>query len=246
MTAWGRPLGTLATKTARWATTWLQWSSVPGKASSISVGFSHACALLDDLSIACWGHNGQGQRDGTNNDVDTTAEMGAGLGRLTCRQPGHPPSRKLVLLMRDNPGRTVRCWGENSDGRLGVYDSVDDDIGDQSGEMGGEMQMTNLYGPPDFDGDGWMTSGTLTTTTTGTWTDDDLPFDERDWFDHDGDGLGSTWTLTTTTVRQTAEEDTTEKWSDAEEEACGTLWWSSLSSPTTTTGTGYATRQRRR
>jgi hypothetical protein len=87
---------------------------------------------------------------------------------------------------------TVRCWGENSDGRLGVYDGVDDDIGDESGEMGGEMQITNLYMvPPDFDGDGWIDLWDSDDDNDGYLdTDDDLPFDERDWFDHDGDGLG--------------------------------------------------------
>ena len=65
-------------------------------ASSISVGYSHACALLDNLSIACWGHNGQGQIGiGTNNDVDTTAEMGAGLVTAdlpTTRSSSSPPA----------------------------------------------------------------------------------------------------------------------------------------------------------
>ena len=36
----------------------------------------------------------------------------------------------------------------------------------------------------------------------------------------------------------TAEEDTAEKWSDAEEEACGTLWWSALSEPNDYDGDG--------
>ena len=36
----------------------------------------------------------------------------------------------------------------------------------------------------------------------------------------------------------TEEEDTAEKWSDAEEEACGTLPWSSLSQPEDADGDG--------
>ena len=212
-------------------------------ASSISVGYSHACALLDNLSIACWGHNGQGQIGiGTNNDVDTTAEMGAGL--VTTDLPTTRSSSVSsgwyysCAIIQDG---TVRCWGENSDGRLGVYDGVDDDIGDESGEMGGELQITNLYMvPPDFDGDGWIDLWDSDDDNDGYLdTDDDLPFDERDWFDHDGDGLGiNVDTDDDDPSVKTAEEDTAEKWSDAEEEACGTLWWSSLSEPSDYDGDG--------
>ena len=212
-------------------------------ASSISVGYSHACALLDNLSIACWGHNGQGQIGiGTNNDVDTTAEMGAGL--VTADLPTTRSSSVSsgwyysCAIIQDG---TVRCWGENSDGRLGVYDGVDDDIGDESGEMGSEMQITNLYMvPPDFDGDGWIDLWDSDDDNDGYLdTDDDLPFDERDWFDHDGDGLGiNVDTDDDDPSVKTAEEDTAEKWSDAEEEACGTLWWSSLSEPSDYDGDG--------
>ena len=212
-------------------------------AASISVGYSHACALLDNLSIACWGHNGQGQIGiGTNNDVDTPAEMGAGL--VTADLPTTRSSSVSsgwyysCAIIQDG---TVRCWGENSDGRLGVYDGVDDDIGDESGEMGGELQITNLYMvPPDFDGDGWIDLWDSDDDNDAYLdTNDDLPFDQRDWFDHDGDGLGvNVDTDDDDSSVKTAEEDTAEKWSDAEEEACGTLWWSSLSEPSDYDGDG--------
>ena len=212
-------------------------------ASSISVGYSHACALLDNLSIACWGHNGQGQIGiGTNNDVDTTAEMGAGLetADLPTTRSSSVSSGWYYSCAIIHDG-TVRCWGENSDGRLGVYDGVDDDIGDESGEMGGELQITNLYMvPPDFDGDGWIDLWDSDDDNDGYLdTEDDLPYDERDWFDHDGDGLGiNVDTDDDDPSVKTAEEDTAEKWSDAEEEACGTLWWSGLSEPNDYDGDG--------
>ena len=101
--------------------------------------------------------------------------------------------------------------------------------------------MTNLYMvPPDFDGDGWIDLWDSDDDNDGYLdTDDDLPFDERDWFDHDGDGLGiNVDTDDDDPSVKTAEEDTTEKWSDAEEEACGTLWWSSLSEPNDYDGDG--------
>ena len=94
--------------------------------------------------------------------------------------------------------------------------------------------------PPDFDGDGWIDLWDSDDDNDGYLdTDDDLPFDQRDWFDHDGDGLGvNVDTDDDDPSVKTAEEDTAEKWSDAEEEACGTLWWSGLSEPNDYDGDG--------
>ena len=107
--------------------------------------------------------------------------------------------------------------------------------------MGGDLQITNLYMvPPDFDGDGWIDLWDSDDDNDGyVDTEDDLPFDNRDWFDHDGDGLGvNVDTDDDDPTVKTADEDTSEKWSDAEEEACGTLWWSSLSDPNDYDGDG--------
>ena len=212
-------------------------------ATSISVGYSHVCALLDNLSIACWGDNGQGQVGiGTNNDVDTAAEMGAGLETAdlpTTRSSSVSSGWYYSCAVIDDGA--VRCWGMDNDGRLGVYDGVDDDIGDESGELGGELQITNLYMvPPDFDGDGWIDLWDSDDDNDGYLdTNDDLPFDQRDWFDHDGDGLGvNVDTDDDDPDITTADQDTVTKWSDAEEIACGTLWWSSMSEPTDYDGDG--------
>ncbi|MBJ29671.1 MAG: hypothetical protein CMB61_06435 [Euryarchaeota archaeon] len=213
-------------------------------ASSISVGYSHACALLDNLSIACWGDNGQGQIGiGTNNDVDTPVEMGSGLQTTDLPTPRSSSIASgyyhSCAIIQDG---TVRCWGEDNDGRLGVhYGDGNDNVGDETGEMGGELQITNLYMiPPDHDGDGWIDLWDSDDDNDGfVDTEDDLPFDERDWFDHDGDGLGvNVDTDDDDPAVSKAEEDTAEKWSDAEEAACGTLPWSSLSDPSDYDGDG--------
>ena len=82
--------------------------------------------------------------------------------------------------------------------------------------------------PADFDGDGWIDIWDSDDDNDG-YTDpnDDLPFDERDWFDHDSDGLGvNVDTDDDDASIRTAAQDTALKWSDSEEMACGTLWWS--------------------
>ena len=46
-------------------------------ATSISVGWNHSCALLDNASVKCWGFNGFGQLG-----IDNTTAMGDGSGEM--------------------------------------------------------------------------------------------------------------------------------------------------------------------
>ncbi|MDP6562685.1 MAG: putative Ig domain-containing protein, partial [Candidatus Thalassarchaeum sp.] len=212
-------------------------------AVAISAGYSHTCALLDNLSLACWGDNGMGQLGiGSSNDADTSAEMGSGL--QTANLPT-TTSRSVVAstshtcaIIEDG---TIRCWGEDDNGRLGVYRDDDGNIGDSDDELGGNLPITDLHMvPPDYDGDGWIDIWDTDDDDDG-YTDlnDDLPFDVRDWIDDDEDGLGvNVDTDDDDAEVSTADEDDETKWSDAEEAACGTLWWSSLSEPSDYDGDG--------
>ena len=134
---------------------------------------------------------------------------------------------------------TVRCWGENSYGELGIEGT--DRIGNNAGEMGSEMSVTDLHMvPEDFDGDGWIDLWDTDDDNDGHLdTQDDLPFDPRDWIDDDADGIGVNVDTDDDDPTVTTEgEDTADKWSDAEEEECGTLPWSSLSQPEDADGDG--------
>ena len=84
-------------------------------ARQISVG-SHACAALEDNTVACWGGNGHGELgDGTTNGstapvavlgltgVDEVAVAGSGFGGHSCALAG----------------TSMKCWGANSYGELG-------------------------------------------------------------------------------------------------------------------------------
>ncbi|MCB1017579.1 MAG: hypothetical protein KDB10_21005, partial [Acidimicrobiales bacterium] len=107
----------------------------------------HACALLDDATVKCWGDNSAGQL-GQGDEVrrgDDPGEMGdhlptvdLGTGRTVTAISddgyGHP-----CALLDDG---TLRCWGPNWRGRLGLGDT--DDRGDEPGEMGDQLAPVDL------------------------------------------------------------------------------------------------------
>jgi len=101
-------------------------------ATAIAAGYHHTCAILDNLSIKCWGSNNAGQLGlgDTSNRGDLTTdglghrEMGdnlpvvnLGAGR-TARGITAGESHTCALL--DN--FSVKCWGKNESGQLGLGD----------------------------------------------------------------------------------------------------------------------------
>ncbi len=79
------------------------------KASGLSAGYKHTCAILDDDSITCWGDNANGQLgtgDKTNQLTPvTTLSLGAGR---TAKAVDAGWTHTCALL--DNG--SVSCWGE--------------------------------------------------------------------------------------------------------------------------------------
>lgn len=79
------------------------------KASGLSAGYKHTCAILDDDSITCWGDNANGQLgtgDKTNQLTPvTTLSLGAGR---TAQAVDAGWTHTCALL--DNG--SVSCWGE--------------------------------------------------------------------------------------------------------------------------------------
>ncbi len=109
-------------------------------------GDYHACAVLDDATTKCWGSNGSGQlglgntatrgnAPGQMGDSLPTVDLGTGRTAVALTAgSGH-----TCGLLDD---ATVKCWGENSSGQLGLGDTAD--RGDGAGEMGDSLPAVNL------------------------------------------------------------------------------------------------------
>lgn len=109
-------------------------------AIAITAGDSHACALLDNGTVTCWGTGVLG-RLGYGN----TNEIGGSSGITPATNPVNdgivalPGGRRAVAIsagarhtcaILDNG--TVTCWGDGADGRLGYgnTNSIGDDLGE--------------------------------------------------------------------------------------------------------------------
>ena len=85
-------------------------------AIAVSTGYAHACAILDNGLVSCWGQGNSGQlgNGGTSSKSSPTLTSSLGSGRTAIAiSSGYQHTCALL----DNG--TVSCWGEGSDGRLG-------------------------------------------------------------------------------------------------------------------------------
>ena len=95
-----------------------------GTAIQVVAGDHHACALLSDGSVRCWGRNNDGQlgyantnpfQDSPNNPSPTPADAGAVSVGRTAIAISAGGNNTCALL--NNGG--VRCWGYGADGENG-------------------------------------------------------------------------------------------------------------------------------
>jgi alpha-tubulin suppressor-like RCC1 family protein len=115
-------------------------------ALQITAGFNHTCARLDDGSVKCWGWNFSGELGlgDTQYRGDGPGEMGASLPAVNLG-PGRT-ARELIggyyhMCARLDDG-SVKCWGKNNDGQLGLGDAQN--RGDGPGEMGASLPAVDL------------------------------------------------------------------------------------------------------
>lgn len=115
-------------------------------AISVAAGLQHSCAILDDGTLKCWGANGAGELGAGDNigrgsigfemgDALPAVDLGAGRS-----------ARDLVTgwnfscAYLDNG--TVKCWGRNELGQLGLGDTAN--RGDGPGELGDALGAVDL------------------------------------------------------------------------------------------------------
>jgi E3 ubiquitin-protein ligase HERC3 len=117
-------------------------------AKSIVAGGFHTCALLDNDTVKCWGNNTQGElglgdvmaRGGSPNSIgDNLPAVDLGTSRVA-KLLALGSSYSCALL--DNG--TVKCWGFNNGGQLGVGDVSN--RGDNANEMGDRLPAVNILG----------------------------------------------------------------------------------------------------
>ena len=87
------------------------------KAVQVSMGFSHTCALLDNGSVKCWGNGSSRQLGmGISNVNSTNAPTGVALlGGVAAVQVSAGDYHTCAVLVDG----VLKCWGLNSEGRLG-------------------------------------------------------------------------------------------------------------------------------
>jgi len=112
----------------------------------ISAGVNITCAILNDGSLKCWGDNtygrlGQGHTTLIGNDSaamgDNLLPIALGTGKTAVKVA--TDWNHVCAILNDG---SVKCWGENTGGQLGVGDKSH--RGDNAGEMGDNLPSVAL------------------------------------------------------------------------------------------------------
>jgi hypothetical protein len=117
-------------------------------AKSLALSTAGGCALLDNDTLKCWGQNSFGQL-GQENIIAMGDKPGSMGDQLPTVNLGQGRTVKAIAsgdfsycALLDNA--TVKCWGRNHLGQLGIEDLVN--RGDDPGEMGDALPSINLGG----------------------------------------------------------------------------------------------------
>ncbi len=116
--------------------------AIGGKAREIATGLSHTCVILEDSSVKCWGAGSAGQLgygDYTSRLAPPAAPIDLGAGR-TAKTLSLGAYHSCAILDDD----TVKCWGNNSNGQLGLADKSYRNKPDASVKMPGNLRTRSM------------------------------------------------------------------------------------------------------
>ena len=115
-------------------------------AKTLSLGWLHSCALLDNNLVKCWGANSDGQLglgdtsnrgDGGGEKGDSLPTVNLGSGR-SVKKLALGANHGCALLDND----TLKCWGFNMSGQLGLGDTSG--RGSAGGQMGDSLPAVDV------------------------------------------------------------------------------------------------------
>ena len=117
---WGRngngQLGIGSMGSSTWKDRPTKTNNLGSDAVSVSMGEQHTCAVLDTGVLKCWGRNNHGQVGvGSGGDKDAPQTVNVGSGRTTTSV--YLGYHHTCAILDD---QSVKCWGRNQDGELGV------------------------------------------------------------------------------------------------------------------------------
>ncbi len=114
----------------------------PIKAVRLAMGGTHACAILDNATVRCWGNNADGRLGQVN--TGASAVIGDASGEianpLTAINFGTGKTPVEIAAGRDHTcailnDNTVKCWGKNTNNQLGIQST--NSVGDELNEIAG-------------------------------------------------------------------------------------------------------------
>jgi alpha-tubulin suppressor-like RCC1 family protein len=91
-----------------------------GQSVQVSAGAYHACAVLADATVRCWGYNGDGELGVGDRTTRLAPGNAVNLGTGHTAKAIAAGSGHTCALLNDD---SVKCWGDNAYGQLGLGDS---------------------------------------------------------------------------------------------------------------------------
>ena len=105
----------------------VQVIGLPAKATQVSAGGRHTCALLTDGSVWCWGKGGNGELgNGSSSDSTTPVEVTGLPAAVQIAAGGTLIGGNSSCAL--TAAGAVFCWGLNSSGQLGNGGTTDSDV----------------------------------------------------------------------------------------------------------------------